>query len=82
MTKNTLYNLFNAYEEDIKPDEEMAKIVSGLRNKLQGRLNKDGNALLNKYDDAMEEQGELLSYTSFKHGFRASVLLMLEVMQS
>jgi hypothetical protein len=60
----------------------MMDILDGLEKKLNKKLNDEEIDLFYKYDDAKDEANELLSYESFKQGFRASVLLMIEVMQN
>jgi DNA recombination-dependent growth factor C len=73
---------YNSYAGEIKSNEELKNLSEELQEKLFKTLNEDDLIRFNKYEDVRAEETELLSYESFKHGFRASILLMLEVMQN
>jgi len=73
--------IFNVFAGGIKPDEELASLTENLGAKLISNLEDEDLIRFRKYEDAKAEETELLSYESFRHGFRASILLMLEVMQ-
>jgi len=76
-----LQRFFNTYAKDIKSNEEIEHLTKKLQTKLQNILQGEDLVEFNKYEDARTEETQLLTYESFRQGFRASILLMLEVMQ-
>ncbi|MCL2696588.1 MAG: hypothetical protein FWE74_00745 [Oscillospiraceae bacterium] len=78
MEKHVLQKIYNAYCGDIKDGEELAKIGNKLKTELLSKLEGEENTLFNKFAEACEEREAYSSYESFKQGFRASIMLMIE----
>jgi hypothetical protein len=82
MNKHIFEKLFNLYAKDVKVDEEIVHLAEKLEKELISELDDKKLIIFRKYEDSKQEETELLSYESFKQGFRASILLALEVMQN
>jgi len=79
MEKYIMQKIYNAYYEDIKDSEELARLKEEHQSKLLNMLNEEENIIFNKFIDTCDERNNLFSYESFKQGFRASIMLMIEV---
>lgn len=75
-----MYNLFRAYIGDISSNEEITQLVSKLQTDLLNQTSGEENRLFNRYMEAKTEEGEILSYESFKKGFKTGVTLIIEVL--
>jgi len=79
MEKQILRKIHNAYHEDFRSNEELANLTERHKTALLNRLNAEETEIFNKLIEIHEEDSLLSSIESFKRGFRASVMLMLEV---
>ena len=80
MENHIFQGIYNLFCDNIAKNKEITEIKSKLQLKLIDNLNDEEKLLLIKFVDACDEENDLLSYESFKQGFRASVMLMFEVL--
>ena len=80
MNKHILEKIYNTYYSDIKENKEVTSLIERLQTKLKNKLNEEENELFlfKRFIEACNEEVGCLSYESFKQGFRASVMLMVE----
>ncbi|MDR2558143.1 MAG: hypothetical protein LBC86_01155 [Oscillospiraceae bacterium] len=78
MEKHVLNEIYNVYRDGIKESEELTEIKDDLQAKLLKKLNNEQNVLFNKFINVCEEKEEYSSCESFKKGFCASIMLVIE----
>ncbi|MCL1789636.1 MAG: hypothetical protein FWG33_04685 [Oscillospiraceae bacterium] len=80
MNQSILEKAFDIYGKEFNPDGEESLLTNRMHTELSGRLDGENRVLFNKFVKERGEESDKLSYENFKRGFRANIMLMLEIL--